>query len=125
MRGELPRSQALTLRLDKWLWFARVVRTRSLAAKLCASGSVSVGAHGAAKSHYLVRVGDRVTVEASRTRRVLIVRALGERRGPAVEARRLYDDATPDAAPEAALAWISLFAEDEDVREDQRLTQSL
>lgn len=126
MKGELLQSQALTLRLDKWLWFARLTRTRSLAARLCASGCVSVGGHAATKPHHPVRVGDVVTVDLPQYRRVLIVRALGERRGPAVAARLLYEEATPpEMARAAAPAWISLFAEEEETRGDQRVTQSL
>jgi ribosome-associated heat shock protein Hsp15 len=125
MRNDVPQRHALTLRLDKWLWFARMVRSRSLAARLCAAGGVSVGAHAAAKPHHPVRVGDTITVDLPQCRRVLIVRALGERRGPSVEARGLYDEATPRSPREAAPAWISLFAEDEEPRDDQRLTQSL
>ena len=108
-----------TLRLDKWLWFARVVRTRSLATRLCAAGSVTVGTHAAAKPHHLLRVSDTVTVDLQQCRRRLIVRALGGRRGPPTEARLLYDEPTPPIAlNERAPAWTSLFAEDDEVLDD-------
>jgi ribosome-associated heat shock protein Hsp15 len=126
MKGDVLQSRAPSLRLDKWLWFARLARTRSLAGKLCAAGCVAVGAHAAAKPHHPVRIGDSIIVDLPRHRRVLIVRGLGERRGPAVEARLLYDETPPLGTREAAPAWISLFTEDEDdASADQRLTQSL
>jgi len=81
MRNELP--SPATLRLDKWLWFARLARTRSLAARLCTEGRVTVGGRDGVKPHHAIRVGDVVTVELPHLRRRLIVRALGERRGPA------------------------------------------
>lgn len=125
MMREAP-STIDTLRLDKWLWFARMARTRSLAARLCAAGCVAVGARDAAKPHHPVRVGDAVTVDFPQRRRVLIVRDLGRRRGSAVEARTLYDEPTPPVArPEIASAWVSLFADDDDAYADQRVTQSL
>jgi ribosome-associated heat shock protein Hsp15 len=103
------------LRLDKWLWFARLARTRSVAARLCSDGRVIVGAHPATKPHQLVRIGDVVVVELARQRRHLVVRALGERRGPFTEARQLYDEPTPPVSlRETEPGWSSLFdAEDE------------
>jgi len=101
------------LRLDKWLWFARVVKTRSAATRLCAAGCVGIGTQDAVKAHHAVRIGDAITIDLPDRRRRLVVRLLGTRRGPPAEARMLYDEPTP-AAPrrEAPPAWISLFAED-------------
>jgi ribosome-associated heat shock protein Hsp15 len=84
-----------TLRLDKWLWFARLAKTRSLAAKLCSGGLVTVGGTAVAKAGHLVRRGDVVTVEQGRTVRRVTVLALGERRGPPAEARLLYAEPEP------------------------------
>ncbi len=104
---------ASSLRLDKWLWFARVVKTRSAATRLCAAGCVGIGTQDAVKAHHAVRIGDAITIDLPDRRRRLVVRLLGTRRGPPAEARMLYDEPTP-AAPrrEAPPAWISLFAED-------------
>ena len=80
------------LRIDKWLWHARVAKTRSLAAKLVTEGHVrlnGVRAEAAAKS---VKPGDVLTIALERTVRVYRIVALGERRGPASEAQTLYDD---------------------------------
>jgi ribosome-associated heat shock protein Hsp15 len=125
MKADPLQNGVSSLRLDKWLWFARLARTRSLAAKLCAAGCVAVGGHAAAKPHHPVRVGDAVTMEMPRLRRVLIVRALGERRRPAAEARRLYDEEASLPREDDTRDWVSFFAEEDEALTDQRRTQSL
>ncbi|MGO4707045.1 RNA-binding S4 domain-containing protein [Microvirga sp. 2MCAF38] len=84
-------------RLDKWLWFARFAKTRTLAAKLVASGFVRVGGQRTDNSAKAVAVGDVITVALPKLTMVVRVEALGERRGPAVEARQLYTDLNGDA----------------------------
>lgn len=81
-----------SLRLDKWLWFARFAKTRSLAAKLCAEDCITVGGAPVLKPGHALRVGDVLTVRQGRMLRHVIVRALGERRGPPAEARLLYSE---------------------------------
>jgi ribosome-associated heat shock protein Hsp15 len=91
-------------RLDKWLWCARLTRTRSGAARLIEAGKIRVNGARALKSSRLVQAGDVVT--ASWLGRLTVVRVLGsaERRGPASLARTLYEDLTPPApAPERGL----------------------
>lgn len=83
------------LRLDKWLWFARFFKSRSLAARHCADGHVRVNGTRATKAHVTVRVGDVLTFAAGARIRVVRVRALGRRRGPAPEAQALYEDLDP------------------------------
>jgi len=103
-----------SLRLDKWLWFARFAKTRSVAAKLCASGLVAVGGVVATKSHHAVRVGDVISVPQGRALRRITVRALGERRGPPAEARLLYEEVAPPV-PLRELeraAWTPLLQEE-------------
>ena len=87
------------LRLDKWLWHARVAKTRTLAAKLVSDGHVRVNAIRTDVPAKPVKPGDVITVALERTVRVYRVVGLGERRGPATEARDLYDDLSP-APPE-------------------------
>lgn len=117
-RDNASSASLATLRLDKWLWFARLARTRSLAARLCAEGCVSIGGRDGVKPHHAVRVGDIVVVELPQQRRRLIVCALGERRGPPAEARLLYDEPSPPVRREPVAAeWVSLFAEDEALAE--------
>ena len=83
------------LRLDKWLWHARVVKTRSLAAKLVQSGHVRLNGTRIDQPSKAVKPGDVLTIALERTVRVLKVVDLGERRGPATEARELFEDLSP------------------------------
>ena len=102
------------LRLDKWLWFARFAKTRSLAAKLCSAGQVTVGGAVVAKPGHLVRLGDTVTIEHGRLLRRVTVLALGNRRGPPAEARLLYAEAAPPQARRDVdrEGWVPLLADD-------------
>ncbi len=86
-------------RIDKWLFFARVVKSRSLAAKLAQAGKVRVNRVKIDQSSHLIRPGDVLTITLER--RVLVYRVLeaGSRRGPAEEARHLYEDLTPAPPP--------------------------
>jgi ribosome-associated heat shock protein Hsp15 len=90
-------SEAPTRRLDKWLWFARFCKSRTLAAKLCAAGRIRIGGEVIHKAHQLVRAGDVLTFPLGPHIRVIRVVQLGERRGPASEARTLYEDLAPPA----------------------------
>ena len=83
-------------RLDKWLWFARFVKSRSLAAKLVSDGFVRVNGQRAETPAKAVAVGDVITVAVARTTAVVRVEGLGERRGPAPEARLLYTELDRD-----------------------------
>jgi len=100
-----------TIRLDKFLWHARLARTRSLAARLCTGGQVSVGAALALKPHHPVRVGDRLTLECGGWQRRITVRALLRRRGGAAEARLYYDEIEPPSQLPAE-PWIPLLDEE-------------
>jgi ribosome-associated heat shock protein Hsp15 len=88
-------------RIDKWLWFARLSKTRTLAQRLVASGRVRINRERADGASRLVRVGDVLTVALDSGVRVLRIMTTGSRRGPAAEARLLYEDlAPPDSAAE-------------------------
>ena len=78
-------------RLDKWLWFARVVKSRTLAAELVVLGKVRVNRARAVKASQTLRPGDVVTLVLAGRVLILKVLAPGIRRGPAAEARRLYE----------------------------------
>lgn len=82
-------------RIDKWLWHARVVKTRTLAKKLSVSGRVRKNRKKVASASETVRLDDVLTVALDRHVRVLKVTGLGDRRGPAAEARLLYEDLSP------------------------------
>jgi ribosome-associated heat shock protein Hsp15 len=84
-----------TLRIDKWLWYARFFKTRTLAAKTCNGGGVRCSGVNISKAHHPVRAGDVLTFSQGHHVRVVRVLALGERRGAAAEARTLYEDLKP------------------------------
>ncbi len=83
------------LRLDKWLWYARVVKSRTLAAGLVEEGKVRLNRERITKPSQSVRVGDVLTIAVGPRVRVLEVAAMGTRRGPAPEAQALYVDRSP------------------------------
>ncbi|ABC20880.1 RNA-binding S4 domain-containing protein [Rhodospirillum rubrum] len=85
----------LSQRIDKWLWYARFCKTRGLAQTLCAAGHVKREGESLVKAATLVRPGDRLTLVLGPLRRTVVVRAAGARRGPAPEARTLYDEPEP------------------------------
>lgn len=87
-------------RIDKWLFFARILRSRSLAARLVQAGRVRVNGDKIDQASDLVKTGDVLTLNLDRRIAVLRVLAPGERRGPFAEARLLYDDLSPEPAQE-------------------------
>ncbi len=88
-------APAGALRLDKWLWHARFAKSRSIAAKMVAETGVRVNGTRAARPAASVRPGDVLTFAAGGRIRVVKILDIGERRGPAPEARALYDDLDP------------------------------
>lgn len=89
-------------RLDKWLWFVRVVKSRTQAAGLVTEGKVRVNRDRTTKASQSVRPGDVITVTVRGRVRILRVVAPGTRRGPASEAALLFEDLTPPAPQEDA-----------------------
>lgn len=85
-------------RLDKWLWFARFAKTRTLASKLVASGFVRLNGQRTDNAAKAVAIGDVITIALARATLVVRVESLGERRGPAPEARQLYMELNQDNA---------------------------
>ena len=85
------------MRLDKWLWAARFYKTRSLAQRAIAAGQVRLGGDRVKPSHEL-RIGDAISLRKSELEWEIIVRALSERRGPAEEARKLYEETAASRA---------------------------
>lgn len=81
-----------SLRLDKFLWFARIVKTRALAQSLAEAGRIRLAGRIVDRAHAPVRVGDVLSFAQHGTVRVLRVEALPVRRGPAPEGRALYTD---------------------------------
>ncbi len=93
------------IRIDKWLWQARFFKTRSLAAEVVSSGHLRINGAKIAKPGRAVGPGDVLTFRQSGRIRVVRILDNGTRRGPAAEARALYDDLDPapdDAVPPGA-----------------------
>jgi len=89
------------LRLDKWLWYARVVKSRTLAAGLVEDGKVRLNRERMLKPSQTVRIGDVLTISVGSRIRILEVAAIGTRRGPATESQALYVDRSPPPPPPA------------------------
>ncbi len=83
-----------SVRIDKWLWAARCFKTRGLASEACAGGHVKVNGTSV-KSAKLVRRGDEISVRTGEELRILAVKGLSDRRGPAPVALTLYVDKSP------------------------------
>lgn len=88
-------APAEKVRLDRWLWAARFYKTRSVAAEAIRGGKVHVNGERA-KAAKLVGVEDEVRVRLGPFEHRVVVKDLSERRGPAAEAQRLYEE-TPDS----------------------------
>ncbi|CCV04859.1 conserved hypothetical protein [Mesorhizobium metallidurans STM 2683] len=86
-------------RIDKWLFFSRAVKSRSLAARLVVAGRVRINRDKAAQASDMVRPGDVLTITLERRIFIWKVLATGARRGPAEEARMLYEDMSPPPPP--------------------------
>ena len=79
-------------RIDRWLWHARLVRTRDAAAALAGTGYVRVNGARIDSPGRMVRTGDVITVALDRRVRVVKVTGFVERRGPAASVAELYED---------------------------------
>ena len=85
------------MRLDKWLWAARFFKTRSLAQQAIESGRVTLN-HQRIKPAHLLKISDLVSVRVGELVWRIQVKNLSERRGPATEARKLYDETAESRA---------------------------
>lgn len=81
-----------TLRIDKWLWHARFCKTRAIAQEKAESGRIRINGNRVEKASHNVRTGDVMTLPAGGKVIALRVLGLGERRGPASQARLLYEE---------------------------------
>jgi ribosome-associated heat shock protein Hsp15 len=88
---------AESLRLDKFLWFARVVKTRALAQQFAEQGRIRIGGRVIDRAHAPVRVGDVLSFAQRGQVRVIRIESLPQRRGPPAEARALYCELTSGA----------------------------
>lgn len=118
----------LKQRIDKWLFFTRVVKSRSLAAKLSTGGRVRINQNKIDQASYGIKIGDVVAVTLDRHVLVYKIRDLGTRRGSATEAQLLYEDLTP---PSEMTTGSAARAEKRDAgsgrptKRDRRVTERL
>ena len=96
-------SDDTRVRLDKWLWAARFYKTRSLAAEAIAGGKVQVNGERVKRAKPL-QVGDDVRIRQGPYEHQIVVRELSERRGPAAQAIRLYEEKPASRAAREAMA---------------------
>ncbi len=86
-------------RLDRWLWFARIFKSRTLAQKFVATGAVRVDSRREINPDHRVGPGTVLTFALNGRVRVLRILDAGRRRGPPAEALALYQDLSPPPAP--------------------------
>jgi ribosome-associated heat shock protein Hsp15 len=93
----------LAQRLDKWLVYARFAKHRSLASELIENGKIRINRERTLKCSHCVKQGDVLTIALGE--RIKVIRVLGEaeKRGPATDARLLYEDMTIDEKPDATI----------------------
>jgi ribosome-associated heat shock protein Hsp15 len=114
LKGDRASAETSGRRLDQWLWFARFVKSRSFAARLCVSGAVTVNGMAVRKSNHMLRIGDILIVPQGPLCRTVRVLSFGARRGPASEASKLYEEnAAPVDRSALAASWTPLLADDQ------------
>ncbi len=122
-------ASADSRRIDRWLWFARIVKSRTLAAGLVENGRVRLNRDKISKPSQTVKPGDVLTVTLGPSVRILKIVGMGERRGPAIEARTLYDDLTPPPPPKEAVPEKLSGERDQGAgrptKRDRRMTERL
>lgn len=84
------------LRLDKWLWFVRLAKTRNLAQRQIEEGVVSINGFSVQKTGAPLKIGDKVLTVQGKKLRLVSVKSLPERRLAAAEARFCYEDVNLD-----------------------------
>ena len=126
---ETPAS-VTSQRVDRWLWFARAVKSRTLAAGLVDDGRVRINRAKAAKPSQTVKPGDVLTITVGPRLRILKVVGIGNRRGPSAEAQMLYEDLSPlppprEATPETVLDETREAGSGRPTKRNRRLTDWL
>ncbi|HEY0918952.1 RNA-binding S4 domain-containing protein [Devosia sp.] len=99
MAGDRSAGQGTSQRLDRWLVFSRAVKSRTLAQRLIEAGAVRVNSERTLAADRRIGAGDVLTMLLHDRLRVWRVLDAGERRGPAAEAARLYEDISPPPLP--------------------------
>jgi ribosome-associated heat shock protein Hsp15 len=115
LKGGGASAEIAARRLDQWLWFARFVKSRSLAARLCVTGVVTVNGMAVRKPNHMLRIGDILAAPQGALCRTVRVLSLGTRRGPASEARKLYEEsAAPVHLSDLLPSWTPLLMSDDE-----------
>ncbi len=99
-----------TIRVDKWLWFARFFKSRNQASKMCISGKIRLNNRLIQKANSTLKKGDVLTFPKEDNVRVIKVISLANRRGPAKEAVNLFKDLEPPKKIRMKKRYISNFA---------------
>jgi ribosome-associated heat shock protein Hsp15 len=94
--GDEAKGASGSQRVDKWLWFARFIKTRTLAADIVSAGKVRINRMRVEKPSQTVRPGDVLTLVINRRVQLVRVLGIGERRGPSAAARALYEELTAE-----------------------------
>ena len=95
-----PGVGAGSIRIDKWLWHARIVKSRSLAQKLVVAGKVRINREKTTSASHMVHIGDVLTISLEREVIIREIMAIGQSRRPYCEARMLYRDLSSPPAGE-------------------------
>lgn len=88
-------ESAPSIRVDKWLWYARFLKSRSLASRFVSDGNLRIDGERSTKPSRAVKPGDVLTFPQGSHVRVIKIVGIGIRRGPAPEAQALYEDLSP------------------------------
>jgi len=88
-------TDAPAIRVDKWLWYARFLKSRSLASRFVSDGNLRIGGERSTKPSRMVKPDDVLTFPQGNHTRVIKIIEIGTRRGPATEAQALYEDLSP------------------------------
>jgi len=99
------------LRVDKWLWAARFFKTRTLASDAVSGGKIKVNGT-ATKPARDIKIGDKLEITNGETRWTVTVQALSDKRGPAPEARLLYEETAESIAAREAERDSRKFIQD-------------
>ena len=120
-----------SLRLDKWLWYARFFKTRANATRAISGGRFRLDGEVMSKPHRAAKPGQVLTFTQGERVRVIRIVALGTRRGPASEAVELYEDLSPEMPKRRAERAAEASFENREkgagrpTKRDRRATQNL
>ncbi|MDH5488705.1 MAG: RNA-binding S4 domain-containing protein [Rhodospirillaceae bacterium] len=89
-----------SIRLDKWLWYARFFKSRTLAGRFCNEGKIRLNQQPVSKANTNIKINDVLTFNLNNRVRILKIENIGTRRGPAAEAATLYLDMSPEIKKE-------------------------